>query len=252
MSSSIDNPAGVDAPYWEGHRSRLRRRLEREGWDALKPHEMVELVLYHAAPRQDLTGIARALVDRFGSVGGVFAAPREQLCEVPGMTPSMTEWVALTGEAMRAYCATADDDSVRLSRWPEVREFLAPIAPDADAAWVLLIDFEFSLITCLALESAPWWDSENARQMVRQAVAAGARYAIIALFGRDAPPAMPDEALARLQAIAVTMRAIDVDILDCVLVGGGGMTSLNRSGRMDAVRAESHDLALHERYADGD
>ena len=41
--------------------------MEREGWDALKPHEMVELALYPAVPRQDLTDIARLLVDRFGS-----------------------------------------------------------------------------------------------------------------------------------------------------------------------------------------
>ena len=31
-------------PLYEGHRSRLRIRLEREGWDALKPYEMVEVI----------------------------------------------------------------------------------------------------------------------------------------------------------------------------------------------------------------
>ena len=58
--------------------------MEREGWDALKPYEMVELVLYHAVPRQDLSDVARLLVDRFGSVGGVFGATEAQLMEVPG------------------------------------------------------------------------------------------------------------------------------------------------------------------------
>ena len=52
---------------WEGHRQRLRQRMEREGWDALRPHEMVELVLNHAVPRQNLSDLARALVERFGS-----------------------------------------------------------------------------------------------------------------------------------------------------------------------------------------
>ena len=37
-------------PLWEGHRNRLRLRLERDGWDALKPYEMVEIVLCHAMP----------------------------------------------------------------------------------------------------------------------------------------------------------------------------------------------------------
>ena len=38
-------------------------RMELEGWDALKPHEMVELVLYHAVPRQDFSDAARALIE---------------------------------------------------------------------------------------------------------------------------------------------------------------------------------------------
>ena len=52
---SKDNPR----PLWEGHRQRLRQRVEREGWDALRPHEMVELVLNRAVPRQNLSDVAR-------------------------------------------------------------------------------------------------------------------------------------------------------------------------------------------------
>ena len=90
-------------PLWEGHRERLRRRMEREGWDALRPHEMVELVLYHAVPRQDLSDISRVLVDRFGSVGGVFRASREELLAVDGVTPTLADCLLTTGRLMRAY-----------------------------------------------------------------------------------------------------------------------------------------------------
>ena len=248
--SSIEPRPRSDAPYWEGHRQRLRQRMEREGWDALKPHEMVELVLYHAVPRQDFAEVARALVERFGSVGGVFAAPKEALAEVPGMSKSMAEWVSLTGALMRAYYALLDDDAVRLSRWPEVRAFLAPLAPEAGlATWALYIDFEFNLITFAEMEAEPWWDAENARRMALQAVSAGARYAVIARFVGDTPLEMDDAELARLQAVSAAMRAIDVEILDCALVGTRDIVSLNRSGRMDVIRRESRDLALHERYA---
>lgn len=252
--SSIDRPAGESASFWEGHRERLRQRMEREGWDALKPHEMVELVLYHAVPRQDFAGLARALVERFGSLGGVFEAPRERLAEVPGMTPATVEWVALTGELMRAYYYEAmEGEALRLSRWAEARAFLAPLSrATGPSTWVLYIDFEFNLITFSALPAEPWWDAENARLMIRHAASTGARYAIIARFVGDAALEIDDAELARLQAIAVTMRAVDVEILDFALAGARGFCSLNRSGRMDVVRLESRNLSLHERYAEGD
>lgn len=250
MNLSIDHPG--DVPYWEGHRERLRMRMEREGWDALKPHEMVELVLYHAVPRQDFSDAARALIDRFGTVGGVFAAPEDALVSVPGMSPATARWVTLTGDMMRAYYAQLSEDAVRLSHWAEVREYLRPLGPAVgNAMWMLYLDFEFNLITYAPLEARPWWAAENARQMVRHAASAGARYAILARFDDIRMPHADDGELARLRAIAVTMRAIDVEILDFVLVGRGDPVSLNRSGRMDVIRCESQNLALHEDYVNG-
>lgn len=245
----IDFGLNLGAPGWDGHRGRLRDRMERDGWDALKPHEMVELVLLHADPRQDVGDAARALVETFGSVGGVFAAPRERLCAVPGMTPAMAEWVALTGEALRAYLALMDDDAVRLSRWAEVRDFIAPLAQSAaPSTWALYVDFEFNLITFSRLETSPWWTAENARLMAQEAVSSGARYLILVRCFGDAPADIDDAELGQLRSVATALRALDVEILDCALAARDGVDSLNRSGRMDVIRQESQNLALHERY----
>ena len=127
MSGSDGKPG---RPVWEGHRRRLRQRAAREGWEALRPHEMVELVLNHAVPRQNLSDIARALVARFGTVGGVFAADREALLSVEGMTPRLAEWVGLTGDLMRAYYNLHAESDIRLSCYQEVQAFLKS-RPDA-------------------------------------------------------------------------------------------------------------------------
>ena len=98
-------------PLWEGHRERLRRRMEREGWDALRPHEMVELVLYHAVPRQDLSDISRVLVDRFGSVGGVFRASREELLAVDGVTPTVSTRTRVSSNRVISSCSAGVNDT---------------------------------------------------------------------------------------------------------------------------------------------
>ena len=55
-----------------GHRNRLRERYDRSGMDDYAYHEILELLLTYAIPRGDVNGQAHALIDRFGSVAGLW------------------------------------------------------------------------------------------------------------------------------------------------------------------------------------
>ncbi len=63
-----------DKPGHLGHRQRLRERFMSGGAEALADYEMLEIVLFHAIPRQDTKPIAKALLKRFGSYAGVLHA----------------------------------------------------------------------------------------------------------------------------------------------------------------------------------
>lgn len=236
-------------PIWEGHRRRLRQRMEREGWDALRPSEMVELVLNHAVPRQNLSDVARALVERFGSVGGVFGASRERLAAVEGMTPALAEWVALTGELMRAYYDLHAETDVRLSCFQEVLAFLRPRIGGAarPGLWAIYADFDFNLITFSDFgDPGDCWDAATARRLLVEAIAAGARYVYLARFVSAGPPALDAAELPRLEAIAGTLRAADIDLVDCVLTDGEAIQSLRAQGLLSLDGPEGRHLALRE------
>ena len=238
-------------PIWEGHRQRLRQRMEREGWDALRPHEMVELVLNYAVPRQDLSDVSRALVNRFGSVGGVFAADREALLALEGVTPTLAEWICVTGNLMRAYYDLHAESDIRLSCYQEVLAFIRPRlkAALAPGMWVAYADFDFNLITYSEFDAAaPWHEPSNIRRMMVEAINAGARYVYLVRRTGEAPPEMDGEQLASLQAVAETLRAADVELVDCVLAGRGTLRSLRMQGLLKAAEGDARQLALHERY----
>ena len=249
----MSESAGV-RPLCEGHRDRLRHQMEREGWDSLRPYEMVELVLFHAVPRQDVSDIARVLVDRFGSVGGVFEASREQLSELPEVTPAMAEWIALTGEMMRAYYDVYSQTGIRLSCYQEVRSFLARrrFPRDGTGMWAIYVDFDFNLITLTDFKGdSPWWDAANARRMLGDAICSGARYVILMLRRESAAAGMRAEERTRLEAIAATLRCAGMDLVDCLLADADRIFSMNLNGQMDAIRANSGCAALYERYGSG-
>ena len=244
---------GAGRPLWEGHRQRLRRQMEREGWDSLRPYEMVELVLYHAVPRQDLSDVARLLMHRFGSVGGVFAAPRERLLEVPGVTPGMADWIGLTGELMKAYYDLHAERDIRLGCYQELLAFLEPRLTRLGEGelWALYADFDFNLITYAAFRAdGEWWSAANARGILTQAIGNGARYVYLALRAADPAAFATPENSARLESIAVTLRAANMDLVDCALVAPDEVYSMNLHGHMQAVRAGSGCVALHERYGE--
>ena len=237
---------------WEGHRQRLRQRMEREGWDALRPHEMVELVLNHAVPRQNLSDVARALVARFGSVGGVFSASREKLMSVEGMTKTLAEWVGLTGELMRAYYDLQAEGDLRLSCYQEVLAFLKPRIPEAvgePTLWAIYADFDFNLITYTDFGPvSDCFEAPVARRLLSEAISTGARYAYLVRLA-DGHPTVPDEAaLSRLEALAATLRAADIELVDFVLAGQGDFLSLRAEGRLRDEGASVGLLALREDY----
>lgn len=116
-----------DAARHNGHRQRLREKLTLAGGDALHDYELLELYLFRAIPRRDVKPIAKDLIHRFGDLGGVAAAPVEQLVTIEGVSektaaelkliqalserlareqvigrPVISSWSALVG-----YCRTA-------------------------------------------------------------------------------------------------------------------------------------------------
>jgi len=248
-SPRAQEPPSDAVPFWQGHRQRLRLRMEKDGWDALRPHEMLELALCHALPRQDAADAARALLERFGGLGPVFDAPEEALVRVPGVTGAMAEWISLTGGIMRAYRDLLADDELRLSCYREVHRYLARWEPDPpDGMWVLYVDFGFSLITYARMGGEDdWWRPRNVRDMVKEALATGARYAVFVRFA-GARADMDAGEFEHLAAIACALDAMDVDIMDCVLVSEGGPRSMNRDGRLNFDFERADVVSLRERY----
>ncbi len=87
--ASSPGPAPKKAkPHFHDHRDRLRDKFTRRGADAFDDYELLELILFQALPRIDTKPIAKTLIERFGSLAEVVAAPVEKLTTVKGIGPN--------------------------------------------------------------------------------------------------------------------------------------------------------------------
>lgn len=85
-----------------GHRNRMKEKFLREGADAFREHEILELLLYYAVPRRDTNPLAHRLLERFGSLSAVMDAPADVLREF-GLSANMTVLLKLIPEISRVY-----------------------------------------------------------------------------------------------------------------------------------------------------
>ncbi|MGI6193668.1 MAG: UPF0758 domain-containing protein, partial [Christensenellales bacterium] len=84
-----------------GHRQRLRDRFQEFGPDALKDHELLELLLFFSIPRRNTNPVSHALLRRFGSLSGVLAASEIDLRSVDGVGDGTALFLRLVNEVAR-------------------------------------------------------------------------------------------------------------------------------------------------------
>ena len=110
-------------PHYLGHRERLRKRFRGAGPDALPDYELLELVLFRAAPRHDTKPIAKALIARFGTFAEALNAPEELLREIPGIgEAAITELKLVRAASLRLIRGEVLERPV-LSSWAQVLDY---------------------------------------------------------------------------------------------------------------------------------
>jgi DNA repair protein RadC len=110
-------------PHYLGHRERLRRRFREAGPDSLPDYELLELILFRAAPRRDTKPLAKALIARFGTFAEAMNAPEELLREVPGIgEAAITELRLVRAAALRLVRGEVLERPV-LSSWTQVLDY---------------------------------------------------------------------------------------------------------------------------------
>ncbi|WP_273145669.1 RadC family protein [Oceanicaulis alexandrii] len=113
-----------DTPHHAGHRDRLRARFSEAGGQGLADYELLELALFRSIPRRDVKPLAKALIARFGSLGGVCAAELHQLKDIKGVS----EKTALDLKLLEALAVRMAREQVVgrpvLSSWSALLDYL--------------------------------------------------------------------------------------------------------------------------------
>ena len=116
--------------HYHGHRERLRTRFLEAGPESLPDYELLELLLFHSIEVKDTKPLAKGLLARFGSLGGVISADPRLFAEFDELRENTDEFAQYHAfRSSEAYQLARD--AAPESRSEEARRWLAYEESDA-------------------------------------------------------------------------------------------------------------------------
>jgi len=219
-------------PHHHGHRERLRERAAA-GLAALPDYELLELFLFRSLPQGDVKPLAKALIDRFGGLGGVLAARTEELTTVKGIGAATALDLRLLQEAaVRLGRGEAAKRPV-ISSWSALLAYVrTAMAHEAREQFrVLFLDKKNQLIADEVMnhgtvDHAPVYPREVARRALELAASA-----VILVHNHPSGDPTPSSAdIEMTRQVVAAARALGLAVHDHLVVGREGVASLKALG----------------------
>ena len=137
----------------DGHRDRMRRQLKTSGMDSLSDVQVLEVLLYYAAPRGDTNPAAHALLTRFGTLDGVFSAPEAELKKVDGVGDAAAQLIALVPQVARRCLMSRSAQIQVLDTTSKCGQYLLPYfhGEHEEVVYLLCLDAKCKALDCVLI-----------------------------------------------------------------------------------------------------
>ena len=228
--SSLSLPAApADDAHYHGHRDRLRTRYRDHGDTALADYEILELLLFRLIPRRDTKPIAKALLERFGTLAGVFGASPALLQEVKGIGEAVAFDLKLISTVAHRTLKSELKGKQVLASWSSVIDYChAAMAHETREQFrILFLDKRNALIAdevqqTGTVDHTPVYP----REVVKRALELSATALILVhnhLSG-DPTPSRADIEMTKM--IVDTAKPLGITVHDHIIIGKDGHASL--------------------------
>ncbi len=234
MSETIEKTAEKQEskPHYSGHRDRLRQRFLKGGPDALQDYELLELVLFMCIPRRDVKPLAKDLIKRFGTLGGVFRADAAEL-ENAGLSENVATAMKII-EASSLFMMKQDvQKKPILGSWTKLMDYIhAAMAHEKVEQFRLLFLNKKNELIADEVQHTGTVDHTPAypREIMKRALDHGAT-ALIMVHNHPSGDPTPSKADIELtQTVIEAGRPFGITIHDHIIVSKNGTASMRQMG----------------------
>ena len=220
-----------DADLHKHHRHRMRQQFLEGGIDHFTPHQVLELLLFYAIPRQDTNETAHRLIKRFGSIGGVLDAEYDELCEVKGIGERTATLLMLCGQLLSRYYKEKNNGKT-FTGIDELKEFLSNeyINQKREKVYLLSLNNRLELLNYAVVSvGTPTSSDANIREMIEVALRHKATAVVLAHnhpMGNNTPSG---EDIYTTKQVVAAFRMINIPVVDHLIYADGEVFSMRES-----------------------
>ena len=220
------------------HRKRLKNRFLSEGLDNFEMHNILELLLFFGIPQKDTNDLAHELLNKFGSLSGVFEAPYSELIKVKGIGDNAATLIQLISPLSRIYLEDKLSEKISFDSTRAVGKFLlAKYRFRKDEMFSMLcLDQNCRLIKWVPISSGTInVTAVNTRKVV-EAVMNTSANAVVLAHNHPAGLAVPSaDDINSTIAIRKLIEPLGVTLLDHIIIANEDYVSLLESDQYKFV-----------------
>lgn len=212
-----------------GHRERIRSRLRKEGLASFSEHEVLELLLTYAIPRQDVNPLAHELIARFGRLSNVLDADEKELLRVPGMGANAALLITMMPQLMRYYQMNALGERPVIINAADAKAYCAPLFVGAHEEHIYMICLNqkghvlhLSLMQTGTIDEVPLYP----RTVVETALRHDAHSVILAHNHPSGAAQASQADIDTTKNIAAALQPIGIKLLDHLIFAGSESYSM--------------------------
>ncbi|MDS7597108.1 RadC family protein [Agrobacterium tumefaciens] len=214
--------------HYHGHRDRLRARYRDGGDGALADYELLELLLFRLIPRRDTKPIAKALIARFGTLGGVLGAPLALLQEVKGVGEAVALDLKLVASVSQRMLKSEIRNKQVLGSWSSVIDYChAAMAHEAREQFRILFLDKRNVLIADEIQGRGTVDHTPVypREVVRRALELSST-ALILVHNHPSGDPTPSRAdIEMTKTIIDTAKPLGIAVHDHIIIGKDGHVS---------------------------
>ena len=225
----------------EGHRKRLRDKFLNSGLEGFHDYEVIELLLTLATPRKDCKDAAKAALNKFKTLQGVFEASSKSLCEVPGIGPKNLFGIRLIKAGADRYLKKRLIHKDPLNNSKELFEYLYHQLRDKprESFIAVFLDAKNRVISTETLfEGTLTSSSVYPREVVLEALN---HHAAALIFAHNHPSGDPEpsqEDIAITRRLIFALRVVDITVHEHIVVGNNRYFSFADQGYISRMNRE--------------
>ena len=222
----------------EGHRERMRKQLKTSGMDSLSDVQVLEMLLYYAAPRGDTNPAAHALLKRFGTLDGVFSAPETELRKIDGVGEVAAQLLLLVPQVARRCLMSRSTQIQVLDTTSKCGQYLLPFfhGEREEVVYLLCLDAKCKALDCVLIHRGGVnVASIAARKVVKAALDSNATSVVLA-HNHPSGLALPSqEDKQTTMVLKAALDAVGVVLADHIIVADDDFVSMRDHGILEGT-----------------